>query len=99
MNFRKSTLGASFKGTDSERDGQLLDETGSESVFAGIFGSEENKGLEMSGQRKTLARNTDLPFPAVAGTQGNNSQRINVKRDDANPCGTKFLVTHYRSDT
>lgn len=33
----------------------------------------------MPGQRKTLAQNTNLPFPAVAGTKGNNSQRINVR--------------------
>lgn len=39
MNFRKWTLGASFKGTASEGDGQPWDEDLSESIFAGILGS------------------------------------------------------------
>lgn len=50
----------------------------------------------MPRQRKTLAQNTNLPFPAVAGTKGNNSQRINVKRDNAKTCGMKFMVIHHR---
>lgn len=50
----------------------------------------------MPGQRRTLAQNTILPFPAVAGTKGNNHQRINVKRDNAKTCGKKFAVMHLR---
>lgn len=50
----------------------------------------------MPGQRKTLAQNSNLPFPAVAGTKGNNSQRINVRRDNAKTCGMKFMVMHHR---
>lgn len=53
----------------------------------------------MPGQKKTLAQNTDLPFPAVAGTKGNNSQRINVRRDNAKTCGTKFMVMPHRQRT
>lgn len=53
----------------------------------------------MPGQRKTLAQNSNLPFPAVAGTKGNNSRRINVRRDNAKTCGMKFLVMCHRSRT
>lgn len=39
MNFRKWTLGASFKGTVSKGDRELWDEDLPESIFTGIFGS------------------------------------------------------------
>lgn len=46
--------------------------------------------------KKTLAQNTHLPFPAVARTKGNNSQRVNVREDNAKTCGMKFMVMHHR---
>lgn len=55
MNFREWTLGASFEGTAWAGDGQPHVEALFERSFTGIFGSQENKCLEMPGQGKTLA--------------------------------------------
>lgn len=49
MNFRRGTLGDSFEGTAWEGDGQPHVEALFERSFPGIFGSQENKCLEMPG--------------------------------------------------